>query len=298
MHSTTILEFPSNLGLKEPSPGHEPGVRKLPPWLAQHGFHTRLNPASVIRLEPPPYSTKLDNESGVRNATEIINYAKQQASLLEKVMRSGSFPLVIGGDCSILIGNALALKKTGKYALFFLDGHHDFMLPALSQTGGAAGMDTAIVTGHGHEKLTNIDGFKPYFKEENVWCVGNREYYPPYVESILQSSIHYIDLGELRRQGTKQCAESFLNMVEEKQLDGFWIHIDADVLDDELMPAVDSRTPGGITYEELDDLLQPLLRSVKAGGLGITIIDPELDPDGKYTTQFVERFCKTFNASR
>lgn len=298
MHPITILEFPSNLGLKEPSPGHQPGVRKLPSWLQQHGFHNKINPSSVIHLEPPPYSALIDKESGVRNADAIIDYATQQASLLEKVIRSGSFPLVIGGDCSILIGNALALKKAGRYGLFFLDGHHDFMLPALSQTGGAAGMDTAIVTGHGHEKLTNIDGCKPYFNEEHVWCVGNREYYPPYVDPILQSSIRYIDLEELRRQGAAFCAESFLAMTEEEQLDGCWIHIDADVLDDTLMPAVDSRTPGGITYEELDQLLQPLLRSAKATGLEITIIDPELDPEGKYTTQFVERFCKTFNASR
>lgn len=298
MHSTTILEFPSNLGLKAPSPGHQPGVRKLPLWLQQYDFHNKINPSSVIHLEPPAYSTHIDKESGVRNADAIIGYAKRQASVLEKVIRSGSFPLIIGGDCSILIGNALALKKAGKYALFFLDGHHDFMLPALSETGGAAGMDTAIVTGYGHEKLTNIDGSGPYFNEEHVWCVGNREHYPPYVESILQSSIHYIDLDGLRRQGTKHCAESFLKMTEEKQLDGFWIHIDADVLDDTLMPAVDSRTPGGITYEELDDLLQPLLRSAKVAGLEITILDPELDPDGKYTTQFVERFCGTFNASR
>lgn len=138
MRSTVILEFPSNLGLKEPSPGHEPGVKKLPLWLKEHGFHQLIDPVAVKRLEPPPYSMQMDPASGVRNADAIIAYAKQQAKMLEEVIRSGNFPLVIGGDCSILIGNALALKKMGRYGLFFLDGHHDFMWPSFSQTGGAA----------------------------------------------------------------------------------------------------------------------------------------------------------------
>ena len=71
--------------------------------------------------------------------------------------------------------------------MFFLDGHTDFILPEISQTGGAAGMDLAIVTGHGHDKLTNIFNLKPYLPERNVFCVGNREYSPEYIQPILGS---------------------------------------------------------------------------------------------------------------
>jgi arginase len=55
----------------------------------------------------------------------------------------------------------------------YLDGHTDFVLPSMSQTA-VPGMDLAIVTGHGHHKLTNIHQLEPYFEEENVWCIGNR----------------------------------------------------------------------------------------------------------------------------
>jgi arginase len=172
------------------------------------------------------------------------------------------------------------------------------MWPSLSQTAGAAGMDTAIVTGHGHKKLTDIEGLQPYFREEQVWCVGNREYDEEYVAAIRNSSIHYVDLHDLRKQGIRKCVTAFLEMVTISKLDGFWIHIDVDVLDDAVMPAVDSRTEDGISYDELDQLLQPLLSSPKAAGLEITILDPELDEEGVYTKQFVERFCKVFNEAR
>jgi arginase len=55
--------------------------------------------------------------------------------------------------------------------------------------------------------------------------------------------------------------------------------VDADVLDDTLMPAVDSRVPGGLSYEALVELLRPLLASPRAG-IELTLYDPDRDPDG------------------
>lgn len=291
-----IIECPSNLGLKEPAPGHEPGVKKLPDFLRQFGFHTLLQAVHTTRLDPPAYSMRLDEVSGVRNADAIVDYAKQQADLLERTLADKHFPIVIGGDCSILIGNALALKKRGHYGLFFLDGHTDFMWPSLSQTGGAAGMDLAIVTGHGHPKLTNINKKQPYIKEEDVYCVGNREYTSWYVDTIKNSHIHYRSLEALRLQGIRQVVEAFLQMVNEKNLDGFWIHIDVDVLNDDIMPAVDSRNDEGLSYEEFNQIIGLLVAHEKSCGLNIGILDPELDEDGIYTKEFVKNFCGTMNS--
>lgn len=291
-----ILEFPSNIGLKEPFVGQEPGVKKLPDFLRKHNFHSLLNPVDTLRLESPKYSMTLDEISGVRNADNIIKYSKEQSKILEDVLLNKGFPIVIGGDCSILIGNALALKHIGEFALFFLDGHTDFMWPSLSQTAGAAGMDLAIVTGYGHSKLTNIDGQKPYLKEENIWCVGNRDYEEWYVDAITKSSIKYVDLNMLRKNGIKKYVSEFLQMVKDKNLNGFWIHIDVDVLNDDIMPAVDSRQPDGLNYNEFNEILQLLLNDTKAKGLDITILDPDLDPSGEYTKGFVNNFCGTVNS--
>lgn len=291
-----ILEFPSNLGLKEPFPGQEPGVRKLPDFLRKHHFHSSLNASSILKLAPPLYSMELDEISGVRNADQIIKYAKEQSLILERVLSENKFPIVIGGDCSILIGNSLSLKQTGEFALFFLDGHTDFMWPSLSQTGGAAGMDLAIVTGYGHKKLTDIDGQKPYFKEQNVWCVGNRDYEEWYVKAIEDSGINYIDLNSLRQNGIEKCVADFLQMVKDKNLEGFWIHIDVDVLNDNIMPAVDSRQPDGLEYTEFNEILHLLLSDTKAKGLEITILDPDLDPLGIYSKDFAANFCATVNS--
>ena len=100
----------------------------------------------------------------------------------------------------------------------------------------------------------------------------------------------------LRKNGIKKYVSEFLQMVKDKNLNGFWIHIDVDVLNDDIMPAVDSRQPDGLNYNEFNEILQLLLNDTKAKGLDITILDPDLDPSGEYTKGFVNNFCGTVNS--
>ncbi|MDW9378925.1 arginase family protein [Chryseobacterium sp. JV558] len=288
-----IFEFPLNLGLTKKEHETEPGVRKLPDWLRKFDFHRRIAPANVFRLDAPEYSMDFDEESNVRNADLIIEYAQKQADYILKNYEKNTFNIILGGDCSILIGNAVALKKLGNFGLFYLDGHTDFIPPELSETGGAAGMDLAIITGTGHEKLTNIDGLKPYLAEENIFCCGNAETDDEeYINQIINSNIHYYDLYRLRENSFRKTAEDFLKMVNDKGLDGFFIHFDVDILKDELMPAVDSRMEDGISYDNLREMLEPLFESPLCFGIEITILDPDYDENGMYTRPFVENLIQ------
>ncbi|PRB04791.1 arginase [Chryseobacterium sp. MYb7] len=288
--SINIFEFPLNLGLTKKVHETEPGVRKLPDWLRKFDFHSRIDPKNVFRLDAPVYSMDFDKESNVRNANQIIEYAKKQADYILHNYEKGAFNIILGGDCSILIGNAIALKKLGNFGLFYLDGHTDFIPPELSETGGTAGMDLSIITGTGHEKLTDINGLKPYLSEENIFCCGNAETGDKeYIAQIINSDIHYFDLYRLRENGFRKTADDFLRMVDDKSLDGFFIHFDVDILKDEIMPAVDSRMEDGIDYDDLREMLEPLFENPLCFGIEITILDPDYDENGTYTRPFVDQ---------
>lgn len=295
MKEICIVEFTSNLGLKEPQTGKEPGVNRLPDWLWKHNLHRTINPKNIIRVDPPKYSNSKDPETNILNTDSLVTYTREQAYLINNLLSANKFPFVLGGDCSILLGSAMALKQKGNYGLFYLDGHTDFMDISLSETGGAGGMAASIVTGNGHQKLTNILNLSPYIKEENLWCVGNREYDDEYENEIRKSSATYISLQELRKQGITKSVKTFLSEVENKNLDGFWLHIDVDVLNDDIMPCVDSRTPDGLTYEEFNELTSYLFETQKLSGLEITILDPDLDETGQYTKDFVINITTAFN---
>jgi arginase len=234
-----LIEAPSNLGLKELIPGVAPAVDRLPAWLRQWGFHDRVAPRAVFSVPPPPYAMAMD-PVGVRNAGAIARYSRQLAVCLAPVLAQPGFALVLGGDCSIVLGVALGLKHAGTYGLFFLDGHTDYATPDGSATGGAAGMDLALATGRGPAQLTDLDGLGPYVQPRHAWSVGNREADDPDVPALRAAGVPYVDLAALRRQGPAACAAAFLADVAAQGLDGFWIHFDVDVLAHELMPAVDS----------------------------------------------------------
>lgn len=294
MQNVIIIEAPSNLGLKQLR-DVEPGVRKLPAWLKTHGLYDVLHPQKVIHVEAPSYSMHLDKESGVRNADAIVVYSKNLSEQITTALNADEFPIVIGGDCSILIGCAMGLRSIGSYGLFFIDGHHDYVLPQFSETKAAAGMDLALVSGNGPGKLTDINSLKPYVAEANIFAVGNRYLEESYEKLITDSAINYHNLNALRESGVENIAKKFLENVEADKLDGFWVHLDLDVLDNELMPCVDSPQPGGLSYAELSSIIRILLRSPKIRGINITILDPDLDPNGIYTKAFVEEFSNMVN---
>jgi arginase len=94
-HKINLFEFPSNLGLKKTDYAIEPGVKKLPDWLKQFGFHDQIKPDKVIRLEPPAYTMLVDKASQVRNGDGIVAYAKEQSGLLFNEISNDSFQLIV-----------------------------------------------------------------------------------------------------------------------------------------------------------------------------------------------------------
>ncbi|GAA3819760.1 hypothetical protein GCM10023083_61450 [Streptomyces phyllanthi] len=89
-----------------------------------------------------------------------------------------------------------------------------------------------------------------------------------------------VTVGGLREWGAEDLGRATALSFEAPGLNGFWVHLDADVLDPSVMPAVDSPDPGGLLPGELVALLRPLVGSPRCAGLDVTIYDPDLDPDG------------------
>lgn len=274
-----VLDAPSNLGLKRPGPLLEPGTRSAPAALRAEGLIERLGASDAGVVEVPAYLGER-HECGVLNAPEVAAYARTLADALAPALDAGALPLVLGGDCSILLGAMLALQRRGRNGLLFLDGHRDLLTPATSWTGGAAGMDLALVTGHGPEMLTALDGPAPLVRPEDVLLFGYRDadrWYEPALLELARTAMRATSLEDARIGDFDRVLRQRLDEML-AQVERFWLHIDADVLDDAVMPAVDSREPGGMTADELVRVLQAARSSGKLAGLHLGIYDPTLDP--------------------
>jgi arginase len=272
-----VIEVPSPLGLR-PS-----GLELAPDALREAGLHERLGSPDAVRIEIPSYSSVRDQKAGVLNPRGIAAVARDTADAVAGALDSGRFPVLLGGDCSIMLGPLLALRRRGRYGLAFLDGHADFQHPADEPNGEVASLDLAVATGRGPDVLTNLDGLKPLVRDEDVALVGYRvlddnDHFG--AEHIRGTAITVIDLSEVRARGTSRALDTATATVAKPGLDGFWVHLDVDVLDDAVMPAVDYRHPDGLSWREAAEILGGLLSSDKACGLEITIFNPRLAPSG------------------
>jgi arginase len=126
----------------------------------------------------------------------------------------------------------LALRRVGRYGLFFIDGHADFYQPEASLTGEVADMDLAIVTGRAPEILTHIENMGPLVKDQDVVAFGYRdadEQKRYGGQDIKATDIHSIELSESKNFGTNESFKTVLQKILNNGIDGFWIHLDADV---------------------------------------------------------------------
>lgn len=282
----SVIDAPSVLGLRPT------GVELLPKALREAGLLEQLNADYAGMVTPSAvYNYKRDDETKLLNPEAIKDYTLKLAEVVRGELQKNKFPIVIGGDCSILIGNLLALRRLGRYGLFFIDGHSDFYLPEESPTGEVADMELAIVSGHGPDILADLDHLKPLVREQDIVVFGYRDSAQSAqygCQEIKKTTmINAIELVDLQRLGLQKAASLGIETLLKNELLGFWIHLDADVLDDLIMPAVDYRLPGGLTFSELSNLLRLLLMSGKAVGVSVTIFNPTLDKDGSITRNFV-----------
>ena len=151
-------------------------------------------------------------------------------------------------------------------------------------------MDLALVTGRGPDVVADLEGRRPLVRDEDVVQFGRRdaeEATEAGSQRIEDTDITVIDLVDVRRRGVRRAARDAIERLMRPELEGFWVHLDCDVLDDAVMPAVDYRLPGGLSWDELETVLQVAVDSGRAVGLEVTIFNPALDRDGSIARELV-----------
>ena len=108
-----LLSAPSNLGLRPPAPTSVPGCAKAPEALREAGLHRRLAAFGAEErgvVLPGRYADDATPGS-LRNQVAIVEHARRLAERIERVRADALAPLVLGGDCSILVAAGLSLRR-------------------------------------------------------------------------------------------------------------------------------------------------------------------------------------------
>jgi arginase len=277
-----IVGAPSSIGIRPYDDGRIRELHRTPGVLRSLGLVSRLGARDLGDVDPPAYQDFARPTGRPRNEAGLVDYSRALANRVGAGMEDGSFTLVLGGDCSIVLGSLLgAWRRAERVALAYVDAHADFATPRESATGSAASMCLAMAVGRGDTALARLAGDAPLVRGDDVVLVGRRDDDQPHYG---QTELAPCGVLELEgpwpgRRDAGAVARAALERLAGSGVGGFWIHVDADVLDGSVMPAVDSPSPGGPDVEQLAALLRPLARHPRALGMQLTIYDPGLDPD-------------------
>jgi arginase len=304
-----LIAAPSSLGLRPETPGHEPGAWRAPAVLLSAGLASRVGAATLVELDHPRYEFQRQPATGIRNGVTIREYSLTLADAVGAALDASRFPVVVGGDCSVLLGCLVAARRGGRCGLVHLDGHSDFYHPGNYDAGGVlgsvAGMDLALATGRGELLLTRWPhAGSPLVGDDDVIQLGDREADAAGEadevgaagasgtqrswRTIPDTAIVQLTVDQILDLGVETVGRRVVERIEARRLDRIWLHVDLDVLDRGVLPAVDSPGSPGLDFPRLAGLVATLVGSGRIIGVDVTIYDPDRDPEGRYASGIVD----------
>lgn len=141
-------------------------------------------------------------------------------------------------------------------------------------------MSLAVSLGLGHPSLTNIGGFSPKVKPENVVIIGARSLDPGERELIKETGIKVFTMHEIDRLGMTAVVEETIAYLKERT-DGVHLSLDLDGLDPEDAPGVGTPVAGGISYRESHLAMEMLSEANIVTSAEFVEINPILDEHNK-----------------
>lgn len=284
LDTVRIIGVPMDLG------AGRRGVDMGPSAMRAANLHARIkdlgykvqDAGNVFTAEPEERKPK---DAKLKYADEVLAACAELANRVEKSVKEGATPLVLGGDHSIAIGTQAGLARQSKRrGLIWFDAHADFNTSESSPSGNIHGMPVSAILGMGHERLANFDQPGPKLDARNVVYVGLRSVDRQEAEILTDSRVTYYTMKDIDQMGMARVMDEALQKVS-KGVDQLHLSFDLDVVDPRWAPGTGTTVQGGLTYRESHLAMEMLSDSGKLSSLEFVEVNPLLD-QGNTTGDF------------
>lgn len=215
-----------------------------------------------------PVTLQAQSPSGDDQA-DLAGILTQLGREIRQAHERGALPVIIGGDCMVALGVMSALDADAAGAAW-LDAHGDFNTPETTLSGYLGGMPLAIIVGRGMPELRAAVGLTKPVPEEHVALLGVRDLDPPEQAALATSAVAWLTTEQVRAAPDRLEAA----LLRLSQCPQVYLHLDVDILDPAVMPAVGFPTPAGLTMNELQALLAQLRQRCNLAAVTVTAFDP------------------------
>ena len=286
------------LGVPFNSAGRADGVARAPDALRRAGLIGALEAAGLEVVDrgnvTVPYGPPDRDPSSSLIAPEaLVAMIRRTRSAVSAVLAQRGTPLVIGGDCPVLIGCLAAIGPFARPGLLFLDGHEDAWPPRSSATGEAADMELGFLLGR------TLDGLPPDLvreiprvRPEHIVALGPRD-----ASDLADADVRSVgDEVQIVRPDAIKEDPAHVGRASAERVGAngpWWFHLDLDVLATDSLDAVDYPQPGGLAWGDLTELTRHAMNVPGLLGIDVTIYNPDLDNDGKGARRIVRYLVNT-----
>lgn len=221
-------------------------------------------------------------EADEMNEDQIVNLGRLNAKVAAEVVAAhaaGNQPLLLGGNCSYLVGMIAGLQQVhgpgARLGLLWLDAHGDFNTPKTTLSGMLGGMPVAVTAGLCFP----------------VWREGAGQLAPLPTNRIVMVDVRNLDPAEetliratdveIARFGPDFDIEPVTNAIDRlaSEIDVLYVHVDADILDASLQPNHPTAEPNGPDLGTVQRVVAHAFSTGKSGAFGVVSVNPT-GPDG------------------
>ena len=284
----TVVGVPFN------SSGLTDGVARAPAALRRAGLVAGLTArleavdAGDVGFDPP--TPERSPASGLLAERALVSMVAGTRRAVADVLHAGRFPLVLGGDCPVMLGALAATRdRHGGVGLLMLDGHEDAYPPRRSPTGEAADSELALALGLADGLPDGLAAVLPLLAPGQVGLLGPRDEAAIAREGVasLRGVVPLWSDVELVVRGPAEVAAQAARDVA-AAVPAWWLHVDLDVLATAELGAVDYPQPGGLRWWHLRQMTAAALAVGGCAGWTVAIYNPDLDPDGGQAARIVD----------
>ncbi|MDQ0247311.1 arginase [Bacillus fengqiuensis] len=237
---------------------------------------------------------QMDADTNLKNLKAVADATEKLSQKVDEIVRLNQFPLVLGGDHSVAIGTLAGVAKHSEnLGVIWYDAHGDLNTAETSPSGNIHGMPLAVSLGIGHPALTNIGGYAPKVKPENIVIIGARSLDDGEKELIKEKGIKVYTMHEIDRLGMAKVMEETVAYLKERT-DAVHLSLDLDGLDPDDAPGVGTPVIGGISYRESHLAMEMLFEANIITSAEFVEINPILDERNKTASVAVALMSSLF----
>jgi arginase len=242
--------------------------------------------------------TEHEGDPQAKYLNEITETCSAQAELVIKTLELGKIPLTLGGDHSIAAGTVSGVaefyrRNKQRIGLLWIDAHTDINTPETSPSGNVHGMPLGAIMGLFHSPLTELYGFSPKVRPENVALVGIRDVDEHERANIRKSGVHVFTMRDIDERGMRAVMEEALRLVGRGTI-GYHVSLDLDWIDPEDAPGVGTPVWGGATYREAHLAMEILADHGRMLSFELVEVNPVLDERNQTAELAVELALSAF----